>query len=329
MPKTAYVVEGYVPNGGTYMAYHVARILHIDFGYEVCVVTEGPGDGQGHMHGSFPYDPVFPSIPLAACEDIAGSDDVLICNPSFSMHNLGLRLRCRKLMYVQGFNTFSLLDCYFDHYVAVSSFVRGFLSQTYGIHAPVIPAFIPDSRFILHGEAVRDTVATWEARLPFSVEVNIKGDWAHQRLLLDRVCRELKAKDRGLEEIIDWDAAVERSRSRLPRDRFLERVSSARYLLTLSVAEGFGLVPLEAMGMGTVVLGFDGYGGREYMVPGQNCAVVRYPDVSGLVDGIIHAMRDPAFSQRIAAAGGETASRYTYEAFRNAWVQELRGFLSR
>ncbi len=329
MPKTAYVVEGYVPNGGTYMAYHVARILHIDFGYEVCVVTVGPGDDQGHTHGWFSYDPLFRSISLAACEDLARADDVLICNPSFSMHNLGLRLRCRKLMYVQGFNTFSLLDCCFNHYVAVSSFVRDFLSQTYGIHAPVIPAFIPESQFILHGDAVRNTVVTWETRPPFSVELNTKGDWAHQRLLLDRVRRDLKAKDRDLETIIDWDAAAERSRSRLPRDQFLDRVASARYLLTLSVAEGFGLVPLEAMGMGTVVLGFDGYGGREYMVPGQNCAVVPYPDVSGLVDGIIHAMRDPAFSQRIAASGVATASRYNYEAFRSAWVQELGFFLSR
>jgi len=329
MPRTAYVVEGYVPNGGTYMAYHVARILHMDFGYDVRVVTVGPSGGEGHMHGLFSYDPVFPSISLASCEDLVGEDDVLICNPSFSMHNLGLRLRGRKLMYVQGFNTFSLLDCYFDHYVAVSSFVHGFLSQTYGIQAPVISAFIPDSPFIPRGEAVGDTVATWEARPPFSIEVNTKGDWAHQLLLLDRVRRELKAKDCDLEEIIDWDGAVERARSRLPRDRFLERVSSARYLLTLSVAEGFGLVPLEAMGMGTVVLGFDGYGGRDYMVPGQNCAVVPYPDVSGFVDGIIHTMRNPAFSQCIAAAGVETASRYTYEAFRSAWVRELGFFLSR
>ena len=329
MSKTAYVVEGYVPNGGTYMAYHVARILHIDFGYDVRVVTVGPGVDQGHMHGLFSYDPVFPSISLGGCDDLIDEDDVLLCNPSFSMHNLGLRLRGRKLMYVQGFSTYSLLDRFFDHYVAVSGFVRGFLSQTYGIQAPVIPAFIPDNQFIPHGEAVRDTVVTWDSRPPFSIEMNTKGDWSHQLLLLDRVRRELKSRDRDLEEIIDWDAIAGRTRSRLPRDQFLERVSSARYLLTLSVAEGFGLVPLEAMGMGTVVLGFDGYGGREYMVPGQNCAAAAYPDVSGLVDGMIHAMRDPAFAQRIAAAGVETASRYTYEAFRSAWVRELGVFLSR
>jgi len=44
-------------------------------------------------------------------------------------------------------------------------------------------------------------------------------------------------------------------------------------LYPLSVAEGFGLVPLEAMAMGSVVVGFDGYGGREHLTPGANCAV--------------------------------------------------------
>lgn len=329
MHKTAYVVEGYVPNGGAYMAYHLAKMLHVDFGYDVRVVTTDPSGAARHDHGLFLYDPVFPCVPLVGCEDVIREDDVLICNPSFSSLNLGLKTRGRKLMYVQGFSTFSVLDRFFDHYVAVSGFVRGFLSQTYGIEAPVIPAFVPGTDLAPRVASASSPVMAWESRPAYSVELNVKGDWSQQLLLLRRVRGELKARDRALEEAIDWDAAVERGRSRTPRDQLLSRIASARYLLTLSVAEGFGLVPLEAMGMGTVVLGFDGYGGREYMVPGQNCAVATYPDVVGLVDGMIRAMRDPVFSQRIAAAGVETATRYTYASFRSAWVSELNDFLSR
>ena len=329
MCKTAYVVEGYFPNGGTYMAYQVARILHVDFGYDVRVVTIGPSGAQAGGHGLFHYDPVFPSVSLAECEDLVGEDDVLICNPSFSMHNLGLRLRGRKLMYVQGFTTFSVLDRFFDHYVAVSGFVSGFLAQTYGIEASVIPAFIPGTDRTAQGASLHRPVMAWEARPAYSIEINVKGDKSQQSLLLERVRRELKARDHALEESIDWDAATERAWLRLPREPFLERVSSARYLLTLSVAEGFGLVPLEAMSLGTIVLGFDGYGGREYMVPGRNCAVAPYPDVAGVADGIIKAVRDPVFASRTVAAGIETASRYTYEPFRDAWVRELTAFLSR
>ena len=142
MRKTAYVVEGYVPNGGTYMAYHVARILHVDFGYDVRIVTAECGGGHEPIPGMFHYDPVFPCVALEGCEDLIREDDVLICNPSFSSLNLGLKVRGRKLMYAQGFTTFSVLDRFFDHYVAVSGFVRGFLAEVYGIAAPVIPAFV-------------------------------------------------------------------------------------------------------------------------------------------------------------------------------------------
>jgi hypothetical protein len=332
MNKTVYVVGGYAPYGGAYMAYHVARILHVDFGYDVRVIDIGRNADQGQPLELFHYDPLFPCVPFQGCEELVRDDDVLLCNPSFSMLNLGLRLRGRKLMYVQDFKTFSVLDCFFDRYVAVSGFVNGFLKQTYGIQTNVIPAFVPGTELEWQDACHLTPKKAWEARPTHSIELNlkaIKGDWSQQLLLLGRVRRELKAKDSDLEEAIDWDAALQRAQSRIPRNQLLERTASARYLLTLSVAEGFGLVPLEAMGMGTVVLGFDGYGGREYMVSGKNCAVVPYPDVSGLVDGIIHAMRDPAFSQRIAASGVETASRYNYEAFRSAWVQELGVFLSR
>jgi len=328
MGKTAYVVEGYIPNGGTYMAYHVARILHLDYHYDVRVVTANPDLAEPHGHGRFQYDPVFPCVPLADCERLICADDVLICNPSFSSLHLGLKVRGRKIMYAQGFTTFSLLDCFFDHYVAVSSFVRGFLSQTYGLNASVIPAFVPDNPRLSRKETGWDPVAAWEARPPHSMALNLKGNLNDQLLLLDRVRRELRAKDREVEASIDWADAVAGATLGMPREQFLERVSSARYLLTLSLAEGFGLVPLEAMAMGSVVVGFDGYGGREYMTPGANCAVAASPDVSGVADGIIRAMRDLSYARRLVAGGAATASRYSYEAFRQSWSQELGRLLA-
>ena len=57
--------------------------------------------------------------------------------------------------------------------------------------------------------------------------------------------------------------------SPLPQTDFLARLGACRYLVSLSAAEGFGLVPLEAMAMGTTIIGFDGFGGREYMRSGK------------------------------------------------------------
>jgi hypothetical protein len=310
------------------MAYHVARILHRYYHFDVRVITASPGLAELDRHGRFRYDPVFPCVPLAGCEQLIRADDVLICNPSFSSLNLGLKVRGRKIMYAQGFTTFSLLDCFFDHYVAVSGFVRGVLAQTYGIDAPVIPAFVPDSPRLFQEVGEWDPVPAWEARPPYSMALNFKGNLDDQMLLLDSVRRELRFKDRELEASIEWDRAVAEATSGAPREKLLERISSARYLLTLSLAEGFGLVPLEAMAMGSVVVGFDGYGGREYMTPGCNCAVAASPDVAGVADGIIRVMRDLSYAQRLVAGGVLTARRYNYEAFRQSWVQELGRLLA-
>ena len=329
MGKTAYVVEAYAPYGGAYMAYHVARILHVDFGYGVRVVTPNPEPTDPDGESLFHYDPRFPRISPADCEGLIGDDDVLICNPSFSSRQLGLRSRGLKIMYAQGFTTFKALDCFFDHYFAVSGFVQNFLSQTYGISAPVIPAFLVDLEGLLPPTLPVDAAAAWEARPPFSLALNMKGDPVQQMVLLDRLRSELRTRDLALEASIDWDGALERGREKVPRRQFLERLASVRYLLTLSLTEGFGLVPLEAMGMGAVVLGFDGFGGREYMVPGTNCAVAACPDVTAAADTMIRVMRDDAVAKRLATAGMQTASAYSYESFHRRWVDALNQILPR
>ena len=51
---------------------------------------------------------------------------------------LGLSFPGEKLMYVQGVNTFEILDGFFDKYVASSLFVREFILRTYGMAIPVI-----------------------------------------------------------------------------------------------------------------------------------------------------------------------------------------------
>ena len=328
MGKTAYVVEAYAPYGGAHMAYYVARILHIEFGYSVRVVTSTPEPIDSEGESLFHYDPKFPCVTPADCEGLIGDDDVLICNPSFSSLQLGLRYRGLKIMYAQGFTTFKALDCFFDHYFAVSGFVQNFLSQTYGISAPVIPAFLVDLEGLLSPTLPVDAAAIWEARPPFSLTLNMKGDPFQQRVLLDRLRSELKTKDLALEASIDWDGALERGREKVPRKQFLKRLASTRYLLTLSLTEGFGLVPLEAMGMGAVVLGFDGFGGREYMVPGTNCAVAACPDIAATAEAMIRVMRDDLFAKRLATAGMQTASAYRYESFHRRWVDALSQIIS-
>ncbi len=300
--RRVFIFRPYVPNGGTFMAYHLGRILHRDFGFNGFAVGDETAD-----NGIFDYDPVFPCISVEEMEDSITDDDVLIANPSFSPFGFGLKIRGLKVMYIQGFNTFSLLDCRFDHYVSASGFVRNFVTNTYGIDSVVVPPFIRTDTFSI--------APPWWERPPASILVSLKGQ---PPLLFDRL-RELlvqRVPDVALDHVLV---------GKIPQRELLLRMGQFRYFLTMSAAEGFGLMPLEAMGMGTTVLGFDGFGGREYMRPGINCAVTAYPNIEGLAQQITTVLGDPDYAEALAEAGRMTANShvYTYEHFRVAWREQF------
>lgn len=305
-PGRVFVVGAYLPNGGTYMAYHLGRMLQIDFGWDAIAVTV---DRERKEDSVQEYDVVFPTITLDAMEEAITEHDILIANPSFSSRWFGPRLPGRKLMYIQHFNTFTLLDAYFDHYVCVSDVVSRFVSTVYGLSAPTISPFIKLER--------RPYAPAWRDRPAGSILIHLKGDPALQQLLLKRLRRLMTrlAPEIRLDELL-YDRPI----SHL---NLLQRLGEYRYLLSLSVAEGFGLVPLEAMAMGATVVGFDGFGGRDYMEPGTNCLIASYPDAEKVAHCLVIAMRDQALAERLAQAGRITAQRYSYARFRSAWHEQL------
>jgi len=311
MRPRVFVIGAYLPNGGTLMAWHLGRLIAEEFGYEPVVVQvqqETPG------HGIFDYDPVYPQITVAQMEAAIGPDDLMVVNPSFSPRMFGLRLPGRKICHVLGFSTFSLLDR-FDLHVAGSDFVRDFLKTTYGLSTSVITPFID-----LEAIDAAPPPSPWRERPTGPIPVLHKGGPMAQPFR-DRLGAILKAR---APEIVIEDLAL---REREPHARFVERLGRYRHVVTLSLAEGFGLVPVEAMAMGTAVVGFDGFGGRHYMRDGVNCAVARYPDIEGVAERLIDLVRDPGKAGRIAAAGKATARNHGYTPYRTGWIAELSKFL--
>jgi len=303
--RQAYIVGALLPNGGTRMAWHLGRILEREFGIRAVAVTIG---GETTDHGIHAYDLAMPAVSIAQMEQSIGADDILIANPSFSSHQFGLRLPGFKLCYVQGFSTFALLDLRFDHYVAVSGFVADFLRTLYAIQVRVIPSFVELERM--------PAVAEWSQRtaavLPYRKGLPEVWDASFARL------REIVAR-----QAPDIAFAEPLPGGGIPHPQLLARIGAARYLLCLSAAEGFGLVPLEAMALGTLVLGYDGFGGSEYMRNGDNCAVARYADIELVAAQLIAAVRDPLRSAQMAQRGRDTAAQYSYAAFRQAWIEEF------
>jgi len=301
-----FVIGAYLPNGGTLMAYHLGRILERDFGIPAIAVTLGAEHVDQGIHH---YDLRMPALDVEQMERQVTARDILLVNPSFSPRQFGWRLPGFKLSYVQDFKTFALLDRKFDHYVAVSDFVGAFLRTVYGLDVAVIPPFV--------NLETLPQVPAWQQRPASVVLPYRKGMPEVWELSFARV-RELlaqRAPHITLAEPLDA--------SGLPQHELHARIGAVRHLLMLSAAEGFGLVPLEAMALGTTVVGYDGFGGRHYMRPNENCLVAPYPEIERVVDLLIAAVDTPARSEQIARHGNETARHYSYAAFRRNWIAEL------
>jgi glycosyltransferase involved in cell wall biosynthesis len=308
--RRAFVVGAYVPNGGTIMAYELGRILQRDFGFQALAVATATDNVNAGTHV---YELPMPSVSQDDMLRHATRDDVVIVNPSFSDQLLGWRTPAFKVCYVQHFNTFQVLDLKLDHFVAVSDFVAEYLRAVYGLNPRVIPPFINLDKL--------PPAIPWRERPEAVVLPFLKGPpgivgHSCQRLLeiiAQRAPQIRLAKQVG-------DALV-------PQPKLLSKLAAVRYFLTLSPAEGFGLVPLEAMALGTVVIGYDAFGGRHYMRDGENCAVAPYPDIDRVAELLIDAVSSPETSAAMSLKGQETAARYSYEAFRSAWVEEFRRVL--
>lgn len=303
--RRVYVIGAYLPNGGTYMAYHVGRIVEREFGIPAIAVRIGEESSE---HGIHDYDLRMPIVGIAEMEHSIGADDIMIVNPSFSSHQFGMRLPGTKICYVQGFNTFALLDLRLDHYIAASDFVAHFLRNAYSMDAPVIAPFIELEKF--------PDASDWNARPASTVLAYRKG--------LPDVWDASYTKLRGIvEQRAPLVQFAELPSTGVPHRELLARIAASRFLLTLSAAEGFGLVPLEAMAMGTLVVGYDGFGGRHYMRSGENCAVAPYPQIEKVAELLIDAIDSPQRSAEMVRRGRETAQNYSYAAFRDAWRSQL------
>jgi glycosyl transferase family 1 len=308
--QRVFVMGAYLPNGGTLMAYHIGRILDRDFGIRAIGVRIGAETPDNGVHS---YNLHMPMMSLAEMEREITDTDILVVNPSFSAHQFGWRLPGFKLCYVQGFSTYALLDLKFDHYIAVSDFVANYLRCVYSIDTRVIPPFINLDQL--------PQTPVWADRpanlvLPFRKGMPEVWNSSWRRL------REILAENASVTFADPIESGA------IPQAKLLARIGETRYLLTLSAAEGFGLVPLEAMAMGTMVIGYDGFGGRHYMRPNENCAVVPFPQIEHVAEQLLDAISNPERSAEIAQRGRETAAAFSYPRFRESWIEELSRILN-
>ncbi|MDX1975002.1 MAG: glycosyltransferase [Rickettsiales bacterium] len=309
MPNV-YVIGALLPTGGAHMAYHLGVLLKRHFGFALFDVPVFPAE-----RGLFYYPEPITTISVEQMENTITDEDVLIINPAFSQFLFGLRLPGKKVMYVQDFRTFLLLDCHCDLYVSVSSLVSRYVYALYGIATPIVPAFIQLDRM--------PQAVPWDERPEHSALVYVKNPSTEHQLLLSGLQDSLTK----VAPHIDLTRVLEGRN--LSHDAFLAQLGSVRYFVNMSLAEGFGLVPLEAMAMGAMVTGVDGLAGRDYLRSGENCLVSSITHLHDLPETVYKAFTDMPLARACAQQGAITASQYGYEPFKTAWLTHFSRLLKR
>lgn len=286
------------------MAYHIGRVLHQYFGADVYIV----GNLPEHVIFSYPFD--FPVVSRAEFEQTVTSEALLICNPSFSDQHFGSRLPCRKLSYVQGIRTFTILDVFFDHYVFVSGWTKSYVERYYGITGNVIPAFVNNDVFRCCDD--------WTSRLATIPITYYKYD----DVVLTNLMKVYESKYPDCPLIFEKYPVM-------GQKEFALALGKHRYYLSLAVMEGFGLPMLEAMAAGCTSVGWDAGGSSEYTSHGKNCMIARYGDIEALADHIYFILKNTGEAKRLAVAGSATARDFDISRFDLAWKKELSAFLNR
>ena len=101
-----------------------------------------------------------------------------------------------------------------------------------------------------------------------------------------------------------------------------ERMSEAAYFAMPSVREGFGIVYLEAMAAGCIVIGTEGEGIADVITHGENGFLVPADDPEAIVRVIRSCMEDPRLAAAVAENGRKTALAMTWP-YNAAQHQEL------
>ncbi|MFM2068055.1 MAG: hypothetical protein RLZZ584_2964 [Pseudomonadota bacterium] len=93
-----------------------------------------------------------------------------------------------------------------------------------------------------------------------------------------------------------------------------ERLRGARIFLHLPYLEGFGLPAAEAMACGNYVVGYHGYGGREFFRPPSSCAV-ETGDVLGVARAVEDAIRHDSVDPLWCRERGLAAARHILQTY--------------
>ncbi len=281
--------------------------------------------------------------------DIYHAEDCISANALLELRNRGLvKSFIRTVHHVDDFTSPSLIECQLksiiepDHIIVVSKFWGNELRSRFSLNPTVINNGVDVERFKITGvegfkdkakedflvggrrvilsvggiEPRKNTLTTLRAFGIAKSYFKEKGErlvWLigggetlfDYRVYRDEFFSEVKRSGCKLDEEIILLGNV-------PDDSMAKLYGASDVFVFPSVKEGWGLVVLEAMASGLPVIASNIKPLTEYLRDGENSILVSPMDYEALAHGIVGAIENPEFRDKLIRNGRKTAEAYSW-----------------
>lgn len=304
-PSVYYLVPDYAPpSWGTGLLYHHVRLLREH------------GVAAWALHGRAPFrlgwlDVTVPIRHLDEPGFAPGRDDVLVVPEVLAKTGAELPFACRRIVFVQG--TFLALTPFaeavdygalgYEGAIVTMPHLTTIVERHFGVRPALVPPFVAPYFFApeaLGGEGRLRRILMFPkagyraAGLP---------DYDIARKLIGRRAGRTGWDVREVEDVSHREVAA--------------LMTSAAFLVSVNSHETFNATVAEAMAAGCVVLCYDGFGARDYLVEGDNAFVFPNQHVYPLVDTLFDLLdRHDTMAEPLARM--RTRAYRTAEEFREA-----------
>ena len=139
----------------------------------------------------------------------------------------------------------------------------------------------------------------------------------HQRQMLEDLARELKAETHT------------HFTGQVPNADVFSSMEKSRFFVMVSKPEGFGIVYLEAMAAGCVVIGAEGEGIADIIRNGENGFLVPVDDPEAIAAVIRDCLRDPNRASQIAKQGQKLALEMTWSVNARRYIELFDSYIQK
>jgi hypothetical protein len=323
-----YLVPDYsTPSWGTGLLYHHVRLLRQS------------GIPAWALHARTPFRLEWLDLPvpvqyLDTREFAPAAQDVLVVPEVMARTGAELTLPCRKIVFVQG--TFLALSPFEEaidyralgYEAALTTMPHGqvIVERHFGLRPTVVPPFVA-SYFFVTPDALQSERRPRRILLVPKEGYRAVGlpDYDIVRKLIARRCRAGGDGAPGA----GWELCEV---ANLSHREVAQTMRSATFLVSVNSHEAFNATVPEAMAAGCIVLCYDGFGGRDYLVDHGNAFVFpnqhAYALVETLFDVMDHYQARAAELARTRTAAYLTAQQYREEATEAALLAAFRPLLA-